>query len=90
MDALVRELLGPKVSDKEIQFCATSIISQCINPLVRREGSKGKRGEHHRVHRIDDIDAYADHVIQFSLAGIRAIRDEAEKKRGGKDTLKQD
>jgi hypothetical protein len=29
--------------------------------------------------RIDDIHSYANHVVEFSLAGIRAIREQSEK-----------
>jgi hypothetical protein len=42
----------------------------------KREGKNGPPG-------IDDIDAYTNHVVKFSLAGINAIRDEVEKKRRG-------
>jgi AcrR family transcriptional regulator len=83
MESLVRELLGPRASDMQVRFCVISIISQCINPMVainrrkeKREGKDGSPG-------IDDIEAYSNHVVKFSLAGIRAIRDEAEKKRRG-------
>lgn len=83
MESLVRELLGPHASDMQVRFCVISIISQCINPMVaikcrkeKREGKGGPPG-------IDDIEAYSNHVVKFSLAGIRAIRKEAEKKRRG-------
>jgi len=83
MESLVRELLGPRASDMQVRFCVISIISQCINPMVainrrkeKREGKDGPPG-------VDDIEAYSNHVVKFSLAGIRAIRDEAEKKRRG-------
>jgi hypothetical protein len=45
----------------------------------RKEKREGKEGSP----EIDDIEAYSKHVVKFSLAGIRAIRDEAEKKRRG-------
>jgi AcrR family transcriptional regulator len=83
MEILVRELLGPHVSDMQVRFCEISIISQCINPMVVRRGWKGKREGKDGPPGIDDIEAYSDHVVRFSLAGIRTIREEAEKKRKG-------
>ena len=78
-EGLVRELLGPFVSDKEVQFCEASIISQCINPMVvgrKWQGKDAKGGPP----PIRDLEAYADHVVIFSLAGIQAIRKSAERK----------
>ena len=86
MDTLVRELLGPQCSDMQVRFCAISIISQCINPMVAIEGRKGNRENKDFPPGVDDIDAYSNHVVEFSLAGIRAIRKEAEKK--GRNTKK--
>lgn len=83
MEILVRELLGPHVSDIQVRFCEISIISQCINPMVVRKGYKGKQEGKDGPPGIDDIEAYANHVVKFSLVGMRAIREEAEKKRRG-------
>jgi AcrR family transcriptional regulator len=74
--ASIRELIGSQVSDAEVQFCEISIISQCINPVIvrrNREEMPGPPG-------IEDIEAYSNHVMKFSLAGLRAIRKESEKK----------
>lgn len=97
MEILIRELLGPHASDRQVQFCVISIISQCITPMLVRRTQKGKRDSKGGPPRIDDIEAYANHVVKFSLAGIRAIREEAEERqrgfkmqRGSGDALKQD
>ncbi len=77
MQALIRELIGPQASDAQVQFCEISIISQCINPMIvrrNREGMPGPPG-------IEDIEAYSNHVTNFALAGIHAIREESEKTR---------
>ena len=79
-ETLVRELLGPRCSDMQVRFCAISIISQCINPLVAREDRKGNRENKDFPPRVDDVEAYSNHVVEFSLSGIRAIREEAEKR----------
>lgn len=80
-EKLVRELLGPQATEQEVQFCEVGVISQCINPIVigsrrdpGKENSEGPR-------RIDDIEAYARHVVTFSLAGIAAVRAAAETNR---------
>jgi TetR/AcrR family transcriptional regulator, regulator of cefoperazone and chloramphenicol sensitivity len=82
-EGLVRELLGPQVTDQEVQFCEVGIISQCINPVVVR--SRRYPGEENQDGplRIDDIEAYARHVLTFSLAGIAAVRTAAEARRMG-------
>jgi AcrR family transcriptional regulator len=83
MESMARELLGPRSSDMQVRFCMISIISQCINPMVAIKGRKEKREGKDGPLEIDDIEAYSNHVVKFSLAGICVIRDEAEKKRGG-------
>ena len=77
---LVRELLGSHVSDRDVQFCETSIISQCINPMVVGKKTEGKDRRKGGSREIKDIEAYIDHVVTFSLAGIQAIRETAESK----------
>ncbi|MEW6614570.1 MAG: hypothetical protein AB1401_03760 [Thermodesulfobacteriota bacterium] len=47
------------------------------------EHFKEKEGEKYDPPRIDDIKAFADHVVRFSLAGIRAIRDGAQENPAG-------
>jgi AcrR family transcriptional regulator len=80
VETLVRELLGPSASDMQVRFCVISIISQCINPMIAIKGRKEKREGKDGPPEIDDIEAYSQHVVKFSLAGIRSIRNEAEKK----------
>jgi len=80
IETLVRELLGPRSSDMQVRFCAISIISQCINPMVAIKGRKGNRENKDFPPGVDDIEAYSNHVVKFSLAGIHAIREEAKKK----------
>jgi len=86
METLVRELLAPNASDMQVRFCTISIISQCINPMVVRRMIIDKRKDKDGISEIADIDAYADHVVKFSLAGIRTIREEA----GGKHVFSKE
>jgi TetR/AcrR family transcriptional regulator, regulator of cefoperazone and chloramphenicol sensitivity len=75
-EALVRELLGPDASNRDIQFCEMSIINQCINPMVI--GRPGQRASNIRHPLIRELELFADHVVQFSIAGIRARRRSTE------------
>jgi AcrR family transcriptional regulator len=79
METLIRDLLGPSVSDMQVRFCAIGIVSQCISPILMNRMQKTKPMDKKDFPRIDDIDAYAKHVVKFSLAGIRAIREQSEK-----------
>ena len=70
-EKLVRELLGPQIAEQEVRFCEVGIISQCINPMVLRNRVDDAQKD---PLSIVDIDAYARHVVTFSLAGIAAVR----------------
>ena len=80
METLVREILGPRGSDMQVRFCAIGIVSQCISPMLVRRMEKTRPQGKDDFPGIDDIDSYAKHVVKFSLAGIGAIREEAEEK----------
>jgi AcrR family transcriptional regulator len=82
-EKLVRELLGPQAAEQEVRFCEVGIISQCINPVVVRSRAKAGDGTDDGPLRIDDIEAYALHVVAFSLAGIAAVRTAADARRKG-------
>ncbi len=77
---LIRELCGPQVSDMQLQFCAASVISQCIGPIARLNRPAGHENKDIAL-RIENIEAYARHVIAFSLAGMHAVRAETESNR---------
>lgn len=71
MLAIVREMLGDQASDEQVRYCEISIVSMCTNPmLARRIDLRDGR----KTPIIGDINAFAEHVMQFSLAGISAIR----------------
>jgi AcrR family transcriptional regulator len=80
-ETLVRELLNAPVSDADVRFCVISIINQCVNPIItkRKKGANDGRAVEGPP-RIDDIEAFADHVVRFSLAGLSAICAERKKK----------
>ncbi len=78
---LVHELLGPWADEQEVRFCEMTIISQCMNPMVVRGGLGQQNGGKDDPRRIDDVEAYARHVVAFSLAGLADIRRTAEARR---------
>lgn len=76
--ALVRELLGSEATEQQVHNCEISIISMCVHPMVmqriaRRTEDKGMPAI------IEDVSAFADHVVRFALAGIDAIRAKGSK-----------
>lgn len=75
--ALVRELPGPLASDVQVLFCEVSIVSMCINPMLMKRIRHGDGNNRKGLSPIDDLEAFADHVVKFSLAGIAAIRGQA-------------
>jgi len=76
-EALVRELLGPRASDAQVRFCEISIVSMCINPMLMRRIGHGGGKSGNGPPPIGDLEAFADHVVTFSLAGIAAVRGQA-------------
>jgi AcrR family transcriptional regulator len=80
MEGIIRELLGPHASKAQVQHCTTGIVSQCIAPIfMKRMDREGREGRSD-FSGIDDMESYVDHVVEFSLAGIRSIREEAERR----------
>lgn len=76
--ALVRELLGPEATEQQVHYCEISIISMCVHPMVmQRIAKRAKDKEMPAI--IEDIPAFADHVVKFALAGINAIRSKGSK-----------
>jgi len=71
--SLVREMLGPDATEQQVVFCEMSIISMCIHPiLIQRHRMKSDEMDMPPV--IDDIEAFTEHVVSFSLAGIHAAK----------------
>jgi TetR/AcrR family transcriptional regulator, regulator of cefoperazone and chloramphenicol sensitivity len=76
--ALVRELLGPEATDEQVHYCEISIISMCVHPMVMQRIAKRTKDKNMPA-IIEDITAFADHVVTFALAGINAIRSKGNK-----------
>ena len=73
MLALLKECLGQSASEQRIQYCHTSIMGQCFQ-LLRLKHMQSARHFPNYSSELSDSKAFAEHVVQFSLAGIQAIR----------------
>ncbi len=74
LNALVKELLGRNATEKQIQFCHASIVGQCFHLLKVKHLRLSDETQCYLMD-MSDAEAYAEHVVQFSLAGIKAIRE---------------
>ena len=70
---LLKECLGQAASDQQIQYCHASIMGQCFH-LLRLKHIQSVRPNLSNSSDLSDINAFAEHVVQFSLAGIQSIR----------------
>ena len=77
MNKLIRELLGSHTNEQQVQFCHASIIGQCFH-LLKVKHIKLNEETRRYVLSMDDAEAFAEHVVEFSLAGIRAMRQQNE------------
>jgi AcrR family transcriptional regulator len=73
---ILTELLGEKAQPIHIRLCKASIMSQTMG-IFLMEKSRGK--VHHHPSIGGSIEDVADHITQFSLAGIRAMRKRIER-----------
>ena len=76
--ALVRELLGPEATEEQVHYCEISITSMCVHPMVMQRIAKQTKNKNMPA-IIEDITAFADHVVAFALAGIKALRNKGNK-----------
>ncbi len=67
------ELLGPEATEQQVNFCETCILSMCIHPMLMQRVRRSTKNVEVPV-VIDDLEAFADHVMTFALSGINAIR----------------
>jgi AcrR family transcriptional regulator len=70
--SLIRELVGEEVPEKRVWLCLRSILSQCFDLLVTLRRKPVCR-DSEELEWTKDIDGLADHILHFSLAGIREV-----------------
>jgi AcrR family transcriptional regulator len=70
MEKIIRDLLSPNVPDSQVRHCVISIVSQCFEPVALSLAIKEEGGEHPPPL---DIAEYIEHVVRFSLGGIKSL-----------------
>ncbi len=73
---ILTELLGETAQPIHVRLCKASIMSQTMG-IFLMEKSRGK--VHHRPSIGVPLEDIVDHITQFSLAGIRAMRKRIER-----------
>jgi AcrR family transcriptional regulator len=80
---IIRELVGPDASEAKIHFCAMSVVHQCFAFSHRR----CKHANHPFAVSVtnmgDLIEQLADHIYEFSLAGIAGVREKLSRENQG-------
>jgi len=71
---IIRELLNDEATEEDICFCEMSVIHQCLALGFRKGRSCDCIFEDY--YTSEKIDALANHITRFSLAGIEAVRNE--------------
>jgi len=71
LESLLREIAGDKISETELRRCGYSIFGQCLyyrhsHPVLQRMNPELRYNE-------KEIQAIADHIADFSLAGIEQL-----------------
>jgi len=70
IESVVGALLGADASPRHTLYCSISIINQCHHPILKRISNEDPKKSNRPL---VDIPAFIDHVIRFSLGGIRAV-----------------
>jgi AcrR family transcriptional regulator len=79
---IVRELLGDLATEQDVRLCLMSIRAQCFGPLLRERHRKMGSGGRLPLATdpiLEDVEALADHVTRFSLAGIHSVGRQIER-----------
>lgn len=70
---LIEECVGGTVNQEQVLYCHASIMGQCFQLLRLKHLQKARP---HPAYAIDlnQVDAFTEHVVRFSLAGIQTLR----------------
>jgi AcrR family transcriptional regulator len=84
LGSIVRKIIGTPVNEDIIRLCCASILSQCfyyyntraIRPIFQRDMSNP-----------EEIEGIADHIMRFSLKGVKNYMESAKMKGSKKSSL---
>ena len=79
LENIVRALLGPDAAPEAVRLCAMSVHAQCHAVMAheRRLRNMPRDGRRRRPPPLaPGPDALAEHIVRFSLAGVRAVRED--------------
>lgn len=70
LQRILRELLGPSVPRRDVEWCELSVIGQCLmtGPGPDNKGPRALFGL-----SAAQVDRLAEHILAFSVAGTKAI-----------------
>ena len=72
---IMRDFLGPQSTDRQAALCCMSVVHQCLG-LGHR---KGKRPPAIERLLADEPEHIAEHIYQFSVAGIGVVRKQVDR-----------
>jgi len=80
--SIIKELLGDSTNKQRISMCMMSILGQCFGPMLHLRRARISPETQRLGHLPLDfgVEELADHVTRFSLAGMRGIREETQKR----------
>jgi TetR/AcrR family transcriptional regulator, regulator of cefoperazone and chloramphenicol sensitivity len=81
IESLIEEFFDRNGTKEQVRYCAISIIAQCVIPALINMAEKQSDEYDNDSWRIESIEEYANHVVDFSLAATRAIRNEEKNRR---------
>jgi len=81
---ILKELIGDKAREEDIQLTFMSIHSQCFNPMIfgkRHEAMNHDLKSPHPEVLKADLKMIAEHVIHFSLGGLKEVHHQIENRK---------
>jgi AcrR family transcriptional regulator len=74
IESLIGEFFDRNGTKEQVRYSAISIIAQCVIPALIHMAEKQSDECDNNSWRIESMEEYANHVVKFSLAAMRAIR----------------
>lgn len=76
---ILREMLGPRASSRDIEWCEVSVVAPMMHVAHRREVEKNEGLA--PLFREDMLEELADRLAAFAMAGVRQTRRQIEQSR---------